>query len=1107
MRLYALTLACLVLLVSLTAAAQPRRTARRVAESTPTPEEAALLRKLDAHVRALWREGEEGFFPRRTRIEQLKISDTAIEVYFSDGLGSLSSDEATQEKLEALLRPELDESYQEVPLRFFLRQMSLEALRLRNELNSVIEENWKPGFEDLFPARTSLTDLEIIAASDVLRFRFSPSLSWMPLRPALQEQLEAFFRPLVPEGLKDYAFSFYVEEAPVEDLIVQPLDPYAPSRVSPPEGPPLVRLAEPPAPLPTAGLYGRHLVVSMSHGWMYDSEKSFRWEWQRARLFNTVEDMHTISYGIPWLIPMLERAGAVVFHTRERDWQTHEVVLDDADGRRRRSVGEVRTSGRWRISDATGFQSGLAPYPDAFNPHQAGSVHEKATRSRITGKFQWIPNIPEAGEYGVYVSYHAAPDRAPDARYTVYHSGGQTTFLVNQRMGGNTWVWLGRFQFEQGTNRAGGRVELDNVSEVPGTTVCADAVKFGGGMGDVLRGEGETSGYPRYLEGARYWLQYAGAPPELTYKMGFTTGYEGPDYTDDFSCRAEWANYLRGGPFGPNKKRSHPGLGIPIDLFFSLHTDAGISEGIVGTLMIYRSLGDERDEVFPDGRSRLLNRELGDLLQTQVVEDARALYSSSWSRRQLRDANYAESRLGNVPSCLMEMMSHQNFNDMKYGLDPRFQRDCARALYKGMLRFLAREYGFDPVVQPLPPTHLSARQVGSERVELRWRPQLDPLEPTADPAGYVVYHRIGDGGFDKGVYTVGPQILVEGLRSGEVHSFCVEAVNAGGRSFPSETLAVALAEASTPRALIVYGFDRIGPPSTVIAPDYKGYDKADRGVGYQYYFGRTGFQYDFDPKSRFVSNDAPGHGATSGEMEDLLERGNTLDYVARHGQAFLQNGWAFDSASNEAVAHGNVNLGDYALVDWILGEQRTEHLPSGFVEAGTPDRMQVMFKTFTPPMQAALVDYATAGGALLVSGAYVGTDLANSADNVTADAWFLKNILHIEWVTNHGSNTNVLFPQKGDLFDGFEGLRFARGLGEDGVYGVELPDAIDPVKDSGARTVLRYGDRRFSAGVVHEATETAARTMVLGFPFETIVGGKNRAVFLRRALAFLAPEG
>ncbi len=218
----------------------------------------------------------------------------------------------------------------------------------------------------------------------------------------------------------------------------------------------------------------------------------------------------------------------------------------------------------------------------------------------------------------------------------------------------------------------------------------------------------------------------------------------------------------------------------------------------------------------------------------------------------------------------------------------------------------------------------------------------------------------------------------------------------------------------------------------------------------------------------------------------------------------MENGWTFDSVSDEAVEAGQVDLKDYALVDWILGEQRTVLPPAGFIEAGTPDRMISMFKTFTPALQAKLSDYATSGGALLVSGAYVATDLEESADDPARDRAFLKNCLHVERVTNHGSNTNELYPQKGDLFEGLQGLHFARGLEEDGVYGVELPDAIDPAKDSGGRTVLRYADRRFSAGVVHEATETGARTLTLGFPFETIVGKENRAGFLKRALEFLA---
>ena len=78
------------------------------------------------------------------------------------------------------------------------------------------------------------------------------------------------------------------------------------------------------------GLYNRHLTVWASHGRYYDGTKD-SWEWQRPTLFGTNEDLFTQTIVIPYLIPMLERAGAVVFTPRERDWQRHEVIIDNDD--------------------------------------------------------------------------------------------------------------------------------------------------------------------------------------------------------------------------------------------------------------------------------------------------------------------------------------------------------------------------------------------------------------------------------------------------------------------------------------------------------------------------------------------------------------------------------------------------------------------------------------------------------------------------------------------------------------------------------------------------------------------------------------------------------
>ncbi|MFU7517792.1 hypothetical protein AB4668_18555, partial [Clostridium sp. HCS.1] len=74
----------------------------------------------------------------------------------------------------------------------------------------------------------------------------------------------------------------------------------------------------------------------------------------------------------------------------------------------------------------------------------------------------WTADIPETGEYALYVSYASLPESARDARYRVKSMRGVEEFQVNQTMGGGTWVYLGTFPFEKGKAPV---VELLNVSE------------------------------------------------------------------------------------------------------------------------------------------------------------------------------------------------------------------------------------------------------------------------------------------------------------------------------------------------------------------------------------------------------------------------------------------------------------------------------------------------------------------------------------------------------------------------------------------------------------------------------------------------------------------
>lgn len=74
------------------------------------------------------------------------------------------------------------------------------------------------------------------------------------------------------------------------------------------KGKPLLSLCE----SKNGNLYGRNIALWSSHGYYYERTLN-RWEWQRARLFTTVEDLLSASFAIEFLLPMLENAGANVF--------------------------------------------------------------------------------------------------------------------------------------------------------------------------------------------------------------------------------------------------------------------------------------------------------------------------------------------------------------------------------------------------------------------------------------------------------------------------------------------------------------------------------------------------------------------------------------------------------------------------------------------------------------------------------------------------------------------------------------------------------------------------------------------------------------------------
>lgn len=832
---------------------------------------------------------------------------------------------------------------------------------------------------------------------------------------------------------------------------------------------------------PTRGLQNRHIALWQSHGWYYEQSLK-RWEFQRARVMETVEDLYTQSYVVPFLVPMLENAGAVVMLPRERDWNRNEVIVDNDPPEK-----GYREVGYWTAAPDTGFANPQAAYLYQENPFKMGTARMCDPEMEGDSRASWIPDIPEDGDYAVYVSYQSLPRSTTAAQYEVKHSGGTTRFLVNQQMGGGTWIYLGRFGFRKGAHEGQG-VFLTNKGQ---GVLTADAVKFGGGMGNMARSplevkegdfevEPEISGYPRFTEGSRYWLQWAGFNDTIySRNRGLT------DYNDDYMSRGLWVNTLSDGSYlKPEKK----GYNIPLDLSFAFHTDAGttMNDSIVGTLSIYTRLSND-EEKYPYKEDRAIARDYADIVQTQIVDDIRALHEPLWSRRQLWDRSYAESRMPEVPAMLLELLSHQNLADMRYGLDPSFRFTVSRAIYKGMLKFLAYLNGFDYIVQPLPVEGFEVH-LEDGKACLSWTPVSDPLESTADATGYIIYTRIDGGGFDNGMALDQPHAELD-IQPGHIYSYRITATNAGGESFPSETLSVGYVSDEAPTAIIVNNFDRISAPVSFATRDstYAGFDnRMDGGVPYLYDISYIGNQYEFRRNIPWMDDDSGGFGASESNYETKVLAGNSFDYPAVHGRAWMAAGFNFVSASRSAVLGHRVELNRYTTADLICGKQLTTQMGR---RGATPLRYAV----FPTEMRNQIEAFTRAGGNLLVSGAYIATDLWEPVFDFEIDTTlkenyfdpgktFAQEVLHYRWMTNNASVTGEVKGTQNPLGLEWKSRYIFNTELNDSVYAVESPDGLTPAGD-GAFTIFRYAENNISAGVAYKGTY---KVVSLGFPVETL---------------------
>ncbi|MCQ2228827.1 MAG: N-acetylmuramoyl-L-alanine amidase [Bacteroidales bacterium] len=718
-------------------------------------------------------------------------------------------------------------------------------------------------------------------------------------------------------GLKGGNITFYAEQRPLASLLPNKW------KMATAKGNIVDRSIEYGEP---GELAGRVYALWNSHGRYYEKNLD-RWEWQRARLFTTVEDLLSSSFMLPFLAPMLENAGANVLLPRERDTQSN-ISIASNDG--------------------------------------TGNIHSE---------------VPQEGDYGVFVKYE--DNHNGKVTYKVNHAGGASRYAVDQSQGYDMWIYLGTHHFTKGWS-----------VDIEGTDDKTKEIRLGGGKGSIAR-YGKTSGLPTWMECARYYLESDGFDAKTVYTLSDGAN----DYTDDVNCRGEWVNALK------NKKNIH------VDASIALHTDAGFAKDdtTIGTLTIVST--NNGNGKYSDGRSKMMAFDLARTIEQQITGDIRATWDSNWSERGIWDKGYAEARRQDVPSVLVELLSHQNINDIHLALHPQFRFDACRAIYKGILRFFN---GDSATVTPLPVKAFGIRQTGEETITLEWEESIDPLENSAKADIFYIY---ANGCFI--AKTTDNKIELSQKADGKIVAYHVVAGNKGGISFPSQTLAARLIS-NAPKALFVDGFNRVAAPDVVDEEHFRGVlSEIEPGVAWGEDLFSTGAQYDFDPKSMWLDDDAPGCGASFADKEGGVTIGSHRNCVPQAAMELADNGYSFVSQSKEYFERDSAKHDKLYIRIWLDRQRSTWY-------GDMPQRHAIYSEGFLDRIEALKM----CADKIYISGSYIGTDIK---DAVTAKR--VAEVLGFTHITNHASKTI------------------------DGVH----PDGIKPAK--GASTIEKYKDTDISATI------------------------------------------
>jgi len=175
------------------------------------------------------------------------------------------------------------------------------------------------------------------------------------------------------------------------------------------------------------------------------------------------------------------------------------------------------------------------------------------------------------------------------------------------------------------------------------------------------------------------------------------------------------------------------------------------------------------------------------------------------------------------------------------------------------------------------------------------------------------------------------------------------------------------------------------------------------------------------------------------------------------------------------------------MTDIIFGEQKKTQSPKY--------KDKIRFEVFPDLLKEKVKSYLSNGGKLFISGSYIGTDLYSDKDSIGIK--FANEVLKLKFKTGWAVKTGKLFSVNEKFLPKNQILEFNTAF-NDSIYKVEAPDELGEI--NGSEVLMRYSENNFSSVIGYKGNYSIIAS---GFPFETILGEKQRTLLMKSVLEYL----